>query len=140
MPTEMLPAGIRDPGACWCVHAVMRRSVLQTAVAAAAAKGVLFVSSAGNDHSSNDVTPHWPSNIATDTTISVAALDKTGGLWYASAAPPDTLRFSTHLHHTQHEGIWGAILCVRNNGKRCIRTVTGLEHAQTLARPQAETG
>ncbi len=68
----------------------MRRPALQTAVASAAAKGVLFVSSAGNDHSSNDVTPHWPSNIASDTSISVAALDKTGGLWYATAAGPQS--------------------------------------------------
>ena len=53
----------------------------QAAVAAVSAQGALFVSSAGNDDSNNDVSPHWPSNIETDTTISVAALDRTGQLW-----------------------------------------------------------
>ena len=54
---------------------------LQTAVATVAARGVVFVSSAGNDHTDNDVQPHWPSNLETDTTISVAALDTSGALW-----------------------------------------------------------
>ena len=45
------------------------------------AQGALFVSSAGNNYNNNDVSPHWPSNIETDTTISVAALDRTGQLW-----------------------------------------------------------
>lgn len=57
--------------------------LVQTAVNAASSKGVLFVTSAGNDHSNNDVTPHWPSNIATDSTISVAALDQNDNLWCA---------------------------------------------------------
>ena len=57
---------------------------VQTAVAAAAGKGVLFVSSAGNDHSDNNITPHWPSNIGTDTTISVAALGRNGAIWCAA--------------------------------------------------------
>ncbi len=48
-----------------------------------AARGALFISSAGNDANNNDATPHWPSNINTPTTISVAALDRTGALWYA---------------------------------------------------------
>ena len=55
---------------------------LQTAVTAVSAQGALFVSSAGNNDNNNDVSPHWPSNIETDTTISVAALDRTGQLWY----------------------------------------------------------
>ena len=57
---------------------------VQTAVAAAASKGVLFVSSAGNDHSDNNITPHWPSNIGTDTTLSVAALGRNGAIWCAA--------------------------------------------------------
>lgn len=92
MSGEMLHARIGHVSALMCLQQLeVRQSILQTAVASAAAKGVLFVSSAGNDHSSNDVTPHWPSNIASDTSISVAALDKTGGLWYAARSS------STHL-------------------------------------------
>jgi hypothetical protein len=54
---------------------------MQTAVATVASRGVVFVSSAGNDHTNNDLSPHWPSNIETDTTIAVAALDRTGAVW-----------------------------------------------------------
>lgn len=75
----------------WCKQAQAAEESIpsvQTAVAAAASKGVLFVSSAGNDHSNNDLTPHWPSNIASDTTISVAALDKTVNLWCALQRAP----------------------------------------------------
>ena len=57
----------------------------QAAVSAVAAHGAVFVSSAGNDGNNNDVTSHWPSNIDTSTTISVAALDRTGALWCAHA-------------------------------------------------------
>ena len=61
-------------------------SDLQAAVAAVSATGALFVSSAGNDDNNNDISPHWPSNIETDTTISVAALDRSGQLWYGHPA------------------------------------------------------
>ncbi|CAL8463961.1 g3496 [Coccomyxa elongata] len=78
---------------------------LQTAVATVAARGVVFVSSAGNDHTDNDVQPHWPSNLETDTTISVAALDATGALWSGSnygnmtvdIAAPGVNVFSTYI-------------------------------------------
>ena len=66
------------------MQAKARELHVQTAVAAAAGKGVLFVSSAGNDHSDNNITPHWPSNIGTDTTISVAALGRNGAIWCAT--------------------------------------------------------
>ena len=68
---------------------------MQTAVAAAASKGVLFVSSAGNDHSDNNITPHWPSNIGTDTTISVAALGRNGAIWCATGRSDTLYRLCT---------------------------------------------
>lgn len=68
----------------------------QTAVSAVASRGVVFVSSAGNDHTDNDVSAHWPSNIETDTTISVAALDRTGAIWCAAIST------SKHTHDSMH--------------------------------------
>lgn len=77
------------------LQAKARELHVQTAVAAAAGKGVLFVSSAGNDHSDNNITPHWPSNIGTDTTISVAALGRNGAIWCATGCSDVFLRLCT---------------------------------------------
>ncbi|KAK9919176.1 hypothetical protein WJX75_009872 [Coccomyxa subellipsoidea] len=66
------------------IYEIYGERVLKTAVATVASRGVVFVSSAGNDHTNNDLSPHWPSNIETDTTIAVAALDRTGAVWSGS--------------------------------------------------------
>ncbi|MBW2703511.1 MAG: S8 family serine peptidase, partial [Deltaproteobacteria bacterium] len=45
--------------------------LLEAAISAARDQGVLFVAAAGNDGTSNDVTPHYPSNYLVDNVISV---------------------------------------------------------------------
>ena len=59
---------------------------LQDAVTRAAQADVLYVAAAGNNATSNDVTPFYPANLSTtatagyDAVISVAAITSTGGL------------------------------------------------------------
>jgi subtilisin family serine protease len=50
---------------------------LEDAIRAAGDEGILFVAAAGNDGSSNDSRPHYPSNYNLPNVISVAALDRT---------------------------------------------------------------
>ena len=52
----------------------------QAAIAAAGAAGILFVAAAGNDGTSNDSSPNYPSNYTLDNVISVAATTQTDGL------------------------------------------------------------
>jgi thermitase len=49
---------------------------LQDTIRAAGDAGILFVAAAGNDSSSNDRRPHYPSNYDLPNVISVAALDR----------------------------------------------------------------
>ena len=49
---------------------------LEDAIRAAGDEGILFVAAAGNDGSSNDSRPHYPSNYNLPNVISVAALDR----------------------------------------------------------------
>lgn len=49
---------------------------LEDAIRAAGEAGILFVAAAGNDGSSNDSRPHYPSNYDLPNVISVAALDR----------------------------------------------------------------
>jgi thermitase len=49
---------------------------LEDAIRAAGEAGILFVAAAGNDGSSNDKRPHYPSNYDLPNVISVAALDR----------------------------------------------------------------
>jgi subtilisin family serine protease len=53
---------------------------LDAAIGRANAAGILFVASAGNAGTDNDLTPSYPANYAHDNVISVAAIDKTGAL------------------------------------------------------------
>lgn len=46
--------------------------------------GILFVAAAGNDGTSNDLYPHYPSNYASENMISVAATENRDGLAYFS--------------------------------------------------------
>jgi thermitase len=49
---------------------------LEEAIRAAGEEGILFVAAAGNNGTSNDKSPHYPSNYALPNVISVAALDR----------------------------------------------------------------
>jgi thermitase len=49
---------------------------LEDAIRAAGEAGILFVAAAGNDGSSNDKRPHYPSNYDLPNVVSVAALDR----------------------------------------------------------------
>jgi thermitase len=49
---------------------------LEDTIRAAGEAGILFVAAAGNDGSSNDSSPHYPSNYDLPNVISVAALDR----------------------------------------------------------------
>ncbi|MBI2924589.1 MAG: S8 family serine peptidase [Verrucomicrobia bacterium] len=64
---------------------------LLEAIRRARARGVLFVAAAGNDGTSNDEIPHYPSNYAVDNIISVAALDRKDQLAIFSNFGRDTV-------------------------------------------------
>ncbi len=53
---------------------------LEDAIRAAGEEGILFVAASGNDGSSNDKRPHYPSNYNLPNVISVAALDRSDNL------------------------------------------------------------
>ena len=53
---------------------------LEDAIRAAGEEGILFVAAAGNDGTSNDRSPHYPSNYDLPNIISVAALDRNDNL------------------------------------------------------------
>jgi len=53
---------------------------LEDAIRAAGEEGILFVAAAGNNGSSNDRSPHYPSNYDLPNVISVAALDRNDNL------------------------------------------------------------
>ncbi len=53
---------------------------LEDAIRAAGEEGILFVAAAGNDSSSNDKRPHYPSNYDLPNVISVAATDRNDNL------------------------------------------------------------
>ena len=53
-----------------------RSKALEDTIRAAGEEGILFVAAAGNNGTSNDKTPHYPSNYALPNVISVAALDR----------------------------------------------------------------
>ncbi|WP_020473323.1 S8 family serine peptidase [Zavarzinella formosa] len=49
---------------------------MQAAIAAAKAKGVIFVAAAGNDGTSDDINPVYPANYNSDNVVTVAATDR----------------------------------------------------------------
>ena len=55
-------------------------SAFYSAISAQRDAGILFVASAGNDGTDNDVTPHYPGSYDLDNIITVAAIDKYGAL------------------------------------------------------------
>ncbi len=69
---------IRVISASW--GSTQKSKALGDAIDAAGKAGILFVAAAGNDSTSNDKRPHYPSNYDLPNVISVAALDRTDNL------------------------------------------------------------
>ena len=69
---------IRVISASWGSTAYSK--ALEDAIRAAGEQGILFVAAAGNDGTSNDKRPHYPSNYDLPNVISVAALDRSDNL------------------------------------------------------------
>lgn len=65
---------IRIISASWGSNVYSR--ALEDSIRAAGDAGILFVAAAGNDGTSNDRLPHYPSNYALPNVVSVAALDR----------------------------------------------------------------
>jgi subtilisin family serine protease len=69
---------VRVINASW--GSTMYSKALEDAIRAAGEEGILFVAAAGNNGSSNDRSPHYPSNYDLPNVISVAALDRNDNL------------------------------------------------------------
>ncbi len=69
---------VRVINASW--GSTMRSKALEDAIRAAGEAGILFVAAAGNNGTSNDRSPHYPSNYDLPNVISVAALDRSDNL------------------------------------------------------------
>ena len=69
---------VRVINASW--GSTMYSKALEDAIRAAGEEGILFVAAAGNNGSSNDRSPHYPSNYDLPNVISVAALDRSDAL------------------------------------------------------------
>ena len=69
---------VRVINASW--GSTMYSKALEDAIRAAGEEGILFVAAAGNNGSSNDRSPHYPSNYDLPNVISVAALDRSDDL------------------------------------------------------------
>jgi len=65
---------VRIISASW--GSTQKSKALEDTIRAAGEAGILFVAAAGNDSSSNDRRPHYPSNYDLPNVISVAALDR----------------------------------------------------------------
>jgi subtilisin family serine protease len=65
---------IRVINASW--GSMLYSKALEDAIRAAGEEGILFVAAAGNNSTSNDKLPHYPSNYDLPNVISVAALDR----------------------------------------------------------------
>ena len=69
---------VRVINASW--GSTQKSKALEDAIRAAGEAGILFVAAAGNNGTSNDSRPHYPSNYDLPNVISVAALDRTDQL------------------------------------------------------------
>ena len=80
---------------------------LEDVIRKAGQEGILFVAAAGNDHSDNDLKPHYPASYELNNVISVAAVDRNDELtsfsnWGARSvdvAAPGQQIVSTWLNH-----------------------------------------
>ncbi|NQU21213.1 MAG: S8 family serine peptidase, partial [Candidatus Nealsonbacteria bacterium] len=63
-------------------------SAMNSAIAASGNAGILFAAAAGNDATNNDVSPHYPSNYAQPSVLSVAATDSNDAMaWFSNYGP-----------------------------------------------------
>ncbi len=69
---------VRVISASW--GSTSKSKALEDAIRAAGEEGILFVAAAGNNSTSNDKIPHYPSNYDLPNVLSVAALDRTDNL------------------------------------------------------------
>lgn len=69
---------IRVINASW--GSTSKSKALEDTIRAAGEEGILFVAAAGNNGTSNDKNPHYPSNYNLPNVISVASLDRTDNL------------------------------------------------------------
>ena len=69
---------VRVINASW--GSLLYSKALEDAIRAAGEEGILFVAAAGNNSTSNDKRPHYPSNYDLPNVISVAALDRSDSL------------------------------------------------------------
>jgi len=69
---------VRVINASW--GSTLYSKALEDVIRAAGEEGILFVAAAGNNGSSNDRSPHYPSNYDLPNVISVAALDRSDSL------------------------------------------------------------
>jgi subtilisin family serine protease len=69
---------VRVINASW--GSTLYSKALEDAIRAAGEEGILFVAAAGNNGTSNDRSPHYPSNYDLPNVISVAALDRNDNL------------------------------------------------------------
>ena len=69
---------VRVINASW--GSTLASKALEDVIRAAGEEGILFVAAAGNNGSSNDRSPHYPSNYDLPNVISVAALDRNDSL------------------------------------------------------------
>ena len=89
---------------------------MDSAVTALTAAGILVVASAGNEGTSNDAQPHWPSAYAAKNqgVISVAASDSYGNLWAQSNYGPKEVTLAAPGVQALGLGLGG--LLVRETG------------------------
>jgi subtilisin family serine protease len=102
---------------------------LHEAINRAARASLLFVCAAGNDSANNDTSPHYPANYDTtrganpadyDAVLSVAAINRTGGLAYFSDYGATTVDLGAPGE--------GVVSCLPNNGY-------GLANGTSMATP-----
>lgn len=99
--------GARIINASW--GASERSPAITDAIAYAWANGVIMIAAAGNDGSSNDFKPHYPSNDAVPGIIAVAASTITSGLAYFSnfgRTTVDVAAPGVNIFSTYKDGHW----------------------------------
>ena len=71
-----------------------RSDVLLESIKHASDKGIIFIAAAGNDGTSNDITPTYPANFNSPNIVSVAALNAQNELAYFSSFGANTVHIA----------------------------------------------
>ena len=114
---------------------------MDSAVTALTAAGILVVASAGNEGTSNDAQPHWPSAYAAKNqgVISVAASDVHGNLWAQSNYGPKEVTLAAPGVQALGLGLGG--LLVKDSGTSMAGrwhpgfAITALTHLTHISLP-----